>query len=135
MLLKQKEENRESTGPVSFRVALEDGRERQCHQDQLRKMPQDFETQGDSSPMSSDDSWTAEPPTPVAEEVQVEAADTLAAPAAAPAPAETPPVPPTTTDTQATVRKTYPRRIRKPRDIFKPENGFLCACIVYFPFT
>ena len=26
----------ESTGPVSFRVVLEDGRNRRCHQDQLR---------------------------------------------------------------------------------------------------
>ena len=43
----------QKTGPVSFRVKLNDGRMRRCHQDQLRKrtveMPQELPTDSDDT--------------------------------------------------------------------------------------
>lgn len=53
------------TGPVSFHVQLEDGRQRRCHQDHLRSRVVDDGT-SEMSEVTVDDSFPVSPSTPVA---------------------------------------------------------------------
>jgi len=132
------------TGPVSFHVKLNDGRERRCHQDQLRNRVSqaDSETEEESeTPMTADSFDLLDPP-PAAEVAPAEPTPTVTAPAVpkpttetvAPtgttpdgppsgATPESQPVDPTSegqSSELAPPRKTYPRRNRTARQWYEP---------------
>ena len=93
-----------STGPVSFSVQLEDGRERRCHVDQLKRRAVDDTP--DMSEMVLDDTIPLLPST--------EPTENSGAQNAGPAQNIQQPQP---------IVRTYPRRQRKPREWFDPGTN------------
>ena len=126
------------TGPVSFHIQLSDGRERRCHQDQIRSRAvqadreTDEEAESETSAQDSEVEWEWPPLVPEAAPV---APPTSAVPP--------PPVPtaeegdqprprhvqcsgsetPVTPASAAPVRKTYPQRTRTARQWYEPGTN------------
>ena len=102
----------QKTGPVSFRVKLADGRERRCHQDQLRKRTVQMElvpeVEDVELPVETDMPSLSEEPPEALEVVPTPPDDPTSAPQATPVS-----MPP-----QARV---YPQRVRKQRSWYEPH--------------
>ena len=110
-------------GPISFRVRLEDGRERRCHQDQLRHRSVEDDHTAELSEEEVGDNVAVSFPSPATGPV---------APAPASAIAEEPPEaaqpsePSRSSVEQSNVQQSaqpirqYPRRNRRPREMFEP---------------
>ena len=134
------------TGPVSFHVKLNDGRERCCHQDQLRSRfsQVDPELEEESETPTAADNFDLNLP-PAAEVVPVQPTPTVTTPAAPDPTPETVapsgtmpegPPPGVTPDVQTTgqtpegqspqsvpPRKTYPQRNRTARQWYEPGQN------------
>ena len=123
------------TGPVSFRVQLDDGRVRRCHQDQLRSRWLPDEVQREETPSAEEEEDVLMPSLPQSADlpaVEVPAAEVPEPPAAPepvvevqPQPESTPKrlVPPgstatTSTASQQPIVRSYPRRDRNRPDWF-----------------
>ena len=115
----------EKSGPVSFHVLLEDGRRKRCHQDQIRpRVVRDGHPE--MSEIEADDVITPTPsvavPTtgaPASEQELVQPVPPDPAPAhvcSSPSHVQTSPV------SYSNVRR-YPRRQRKPRELFEPGKN------------
>ena len=115
----------EISGPVSYVIQLNDGRQRRCHIDHLRARVGDTDTDEISQIIPEDSipfaptttSITTETAIPVTPTVQPETETTTSEP-----------IVPTTTSTPtfSTVddsRHRYPRRNRKPREHFQPGTN------------
>ena len=128
------------TGPVSFLVELSDGRQRRCHQDQVRirtvPVTPEMEQDGREDEIVSDLVIPAEstliPTVPIAD--PVESSDSVERPSEQTSPsavAETPvgvggttggtSVPTTTQPEPPLPGKIYPKRDRTPRTWFEPK--------------
>ncbi len=110
------------TGPVSFHVLLTDGRERRCHQDQLRLRTVDVQIP--DRPVELDDlaiSASPEVATPTASSSTFSTSNEAGTSSTTPTVTES--VPPMVADSGATVtaptpaRKAYPKRTRTPLDL------------------
>ena len=144
------------TGPVLFHVHLEDGRVRRCHQDQIwirssglveqeSKESQDTEEVWDSSgftststtnsTLESADIDTDVTDVNIAPENVEDIVTPTVAPTATPEAPETETIPP---NSETTIVRSYPCRIRKPRTFFEPGKDqcyvtsmFLCVYVFY----
>ena len=92
------------TGPVSFVVQLSDGRERRCHQDQLRFRTVD---------VTVEELIETETPSPHSEDIELPSPSDTNVPSSSdqvsPTPSEPPP------------RKTYPTRVRTTVQRYEPR--------------
>ena len=105
------------TGPASYRVLLEDGRPKRCHQDQLRSRVVE-DGNPDTSVEDSDVSFPPSEPSSSGESTTPR--DTV--------PPESDPSSPTSSttsreSTDRTVARRYPQRQRRPREIFEPGTN------------
>lgn len=114
----------EISGPVSYVVQLDDGRQRRCHQDHLRARIGESDTRESMSHAEEDSIPPSAPTIPSSTETTT----TTSVPSASfpetgttPEQIETPTVDQTSTSVDGTGNR-YPRRNRKPREHFEPGN-------------
>ena len=115
------------TGPVSFRVKLTDGRDRHCHQDQLRKRSVEVPQNSESEP-------EVIVPSPV---ITVPPTDPPDSPNSSTEPNVEEPISPTPSTDDTVVdsnptEKIYPKRNRAPVIRFKPR---VCCCVFILCFV
>ena len=109
------------SGPVSFRVQLEDGRQRRCHQDHLRLREVEGAMSSDMSQIAPEDSILISPTTTSESRDPVMTSVSSGTPPEVGPPTEQTESPTTTSQPSASPSaQRYPRRNRKPRDHFEP---------------
>jgi len=110
------------SGPVSFRVQLEDGRWRRCHQDHLRLREVEGAMSSDMSQIAPEDSILISPTTTSESRDPVTTSVSSGTPPEVGPPTEQTESPTTTSQPSASnpSAQRYPRRNRKPRDHFEP---------------
>ena len=107
----------EMTGPVSFRVLLEDGRRKRCHQDQLRSRVVDNE----GPDMSCGDPDSSFPiPGPSSSEESPPIPQDMEPPEPTDLPTSSPTESSTNNQPTETTARRYPQRQRRPRERFEP---------------
>ena len=110
------------SGPVSFRVQLEDGRQRRCHQDHLRLREVEGAMSSDMSQIAPEDSILISPTTTSESRDPVMTSVSSGTPPEVGPPTEQTESPTTTSQPSASnpSAQRYPRHNRKPRDHFEP---------------
>ena len=110
------------SGPVSFRVQLEDGRQTRCHQDHLHLREVEGAMSSDMSQIAPEDSILISPTTTSESRDPVMTSVSSGTPPEVDPPTEQTESPTTTSQPSASnlSAQRYSRRNRKPRDHFKP---------------
>ena len=110
------------SGPLSFRVQLEDGRQRCCHQDHLCLREVEGAMSSDMSQIAPEDTILISPTTTSESRDPVTTSVSSGTPPEAGPPTEQTESPATTSQPSAgnPSAQRYPHRNRKPRDHFEP---------------